>query len=181
MLITTNEAAEVLAAGGVRRESARRLLNAGFAGHGVRTRSAVLYDDAAVRALLDWPWLHPDELGSPCELGVLVVRAGEGVHLIEQHADPLVTASRPWRMSGLTRVLIRAGIDRNGFYPLAVTLSGFVARVGEVVSLGVGRRGCTELSVRGAGVWSDRLRGARLDVGTGGPWTLWKTLPRTTR
>lgn len=178
MLITTSEAGRRLAEVGVRRESARRLLKAGFAGRGLRVGSAVLYDDAVVEALLEWPWLHPDELQPPCELGMLVVRAGRGVDLHDHSRDPFAQVAQPFIMSGLTRALIRAGMARHGFYPAVITVSGYVGWVGEVTGLGViaGRR--TEVRMRAAGSWQDRLQGHRLNVRNGGPWTIWTTLPR---
>ena len=167
----------MLAAVGVRKESARRLLKAGFAGRGLQVGNAVLYDHSAIEALLTWPWLHPSELQPPCDVGMLVVRAGQGADILGDDVDLLAHAARPFIMSPLTRVLIRHGISRNGCYPAVITVSGFVAAVGEVtgVQLLQGRR--TELWLRPAGTWQLQLHGHRLDVRNGGPWTIWTTLP----
>lgn len=178
MLITTTEAGRMLAGVDVRRESARRLLNAGFAGRGLRVGAAVLYDDAAVAALMEWPWLHPNELQPPCDLGMLVIRAGLGADVLDDRVDAFAQVTQPFIMSALTRALMRAGIARNGFYPAVITVSGFVAWVGEVteVQLIQGRR--TQVQMRHAGPWQHALRGHRLDVRNGGPWTIWTTLSR---
>jgi hypothetical protein len=57
MLVSARGAAGILGEVGINREDARRLLLAGFAGPGLRTRGALLYDEERVRSLTTWPWL----------------------------------------------------------------------------------------------------------------------------
>ena len=85
MLVTAREAARILAPLGLARETLRRVLACGLAGEGIRTTGALLYDDAAVRALRqrpvlgEWPPTKEEAerpIPPPACDGVFVARVG---------------------------------------------------------------------------------------------------------
>jgi hypothetical protein len=69
-----SQAAGLLAQVGIARTQAQVLLTAGLAGQGVRAGGAVLYDESAVSALADWPWVDPDALTAACPHGLFIAR-----------------------------------------------------------------------------------------------------------
>lgn len=175
MLISGRQAANELAAVGLPREQARRLLLAGFAGPAERVSGTLLYDYARVRALVHWPVIERDQRREACPHGLFVQRSWRGIDVRAPFEETLARLRLRWWLSPFARVQIRAGIDDEGGFPFVLLVSGYVAFVADIVGLRVHHRKDTELVLGGPGSRAVRFRGHRLDVPVGGPWLLWCT------
>jgi hypothetical protein len=179
MLISGREAAGILAGAGLAREQARRLLLAGFAGDGLRTRGSLLYDAANVSRLAEWPIVEASDLAGVCPDGVFLQRAWRGIHVEASHADQLAALRLRWWLSPWARVQLRDGIATRGHFPFVATVSGYVAVGGDIVALDLHGPRDTELRLAEPSDWFSALRGRRYEPGLGGPWMLWTTRPPT--
>lgn len=174
MLVTGRGAAEILQEVGLTRERARRLLLAGFAGEGRRTRGALLYDEERVRALTTWPRLEPHAVDALCPGGLFVVRVGPGrsLDLTTGWAQRCEAVRGDWDISPFVRVRLRLRIEQHGAMPLVATVSGYVALVADIVEVTVDVDGRTGFELTEPGEWSTGLRGRRLVTGPGRSWLL---------
>ena len=181
MLISAREAAQILAPSGLTRERARRLLLAGFAGEGLRTRGSLLYDDGRVRALLQRPVVDPRQLPGNFRHGVFVARVMDlGPDLAPGDLTRGLSA-RTWRLSPYARVEMRIAIESQGYLPFVATVCGFVAVGADIAAVwplrgepGSRERPVSTLDLVEPGDWFEVFRGARFPTGAGGPWTLWR-------
>ena len=170
MLISAREAAQILAATGLTRDRTRWLLQAGFAGDGMRTRGSLLYDEARVRALLEWPTVDPTALDGACRSGIFVAR------VMELESDPI--ADRTWQLSPYARMLIRLAIESQGYLPFVATVCGFVASGANITAVWPGSSGST-FDLAEPGQWFEPFNNSRFVTGPGGPWLLWRPRPAT--
>jgi hypothetical protein len=171
VLIRSREAAQILAATGLTRERARRVLLSGFAGEGLRTRGSLLYDDSRVRALLAWPAVDPSALeGRACRSGIFVARVST--------LGPDLIADRTWPLSPWARLEMRQVVEAQGFLPFVATVCGFVATGANLAAIWPGSSGST-LELDEPGVWFEAFRNHRFVTGPGSAWLLW--LPRPHR
>lgn len=180
MLISSREAAQILSATGVTRDRARRVLLAGFAGEGLRTRGSLLYEDARVRALLDWPVVDCRVLRDTCKQGVFVAR------LRDLGSDPNNPPGgdlqlRQWQLSPWARLEMRQVVETQGFLPLVATVCGFVASGANITAVWPGRSSSGAGRVQGStldlgqpGAWLEEFRNRRLVTGPGRAWLLWR-------
>lgn len=176
MYVSGREAAAILAEAGLTRERSRRLLHAGFAGEGLRTRGALLYDEALVYALLERPVVDMGRFSASCPDGAFVLRAWRGIRVGAPLEAQVAELRMRWWLSPWARLHMRIAMELRGHFPFLVTVSGFVAVGADLVGLRLERgpeRIETRLVVKGPGGWYDDLRGCRLDTGAGGPWVLW--------
>jgi hypothetical protein len=194
MLVSTREAARILAEVGATRPQATRLLRAGFAGPAVRTAGSVLYDERLVRALVDWPRVDELDLAEACPRELFVARLGptRGLDLLSPRPEQLEAAGRSRDLSPWTRLLLQLRITRHGSVPFVATVCGYVAVGADITALAVDRGSGPEQAPTGAdtircggdrelirfelgepGEWFETLRGRRLRTGRGGPWILW--------
>lgn len=181
MLISSREAAQILSATGLTRDRARRVLLAGFAGEGLRTRGSLLYEDARVRALLEWPVVDPRVLRDTCRQGVFVAR------LRDLGSEPSTPPSadlrlRQWQLSPWARLEMRRVVETQGFLPLVATVCGFVAVGANITAVWPGRSSSPEgssgqgstLDLDEPGEWFEQFRNRRLVTGPGSAWLLWR-------
>ena len=172
MLISSREAAQILAGAGLTREPARRLLLAGFAGEGLRTRGSLLYEEARVRSLLEWPVVGPVARGETCARGLFVARVRD--------TGPTLggdLAQRQWQLSPWARLEMRRVVEAQGFLPLVATVSGFVASGADITAVWPGSSGScrsSTLDLGEPGAWFEQFRNRRLVTGPGSAWLLWR-------
>jgi hypothetical protein len=165
VLISTREAAQILAATGLTRDRARWLLQAGFAGEGMRTRGSLLYDEARVRALLEWPAVDPSALDGARRSGIFLARVMGPID------------GRTWNLSPYTRLQIRLAIETQGYLPFIATVCGFVASGANITAVWPGSSGSGEdstLDLDEPGEWFAPFRSSRFVTGPGGAWLLWR-------
>jgi len=195
VLISAREAAQILAATGLTRDRTRWLLQAGFAGEGMRTRGSLLYDEARVRALLEWPAVDPSALDGACRSGIFVARVMDlrvmDLRVMELGPDPI--ADRTWQLSPYARLQIRLAIETQGYLPFVATVCGFVASGANITAVwpgssgrlpdhgsgdqGSGDQGSGEgstLDLAEPGEWFEPFNNSRFVTGPGGPWLLWR-------
>lgn len=177
MQVSAREASEILAAAGLSRQQARRVLAAGLAGPGLKTRSATLYDEASVRDLLSRPCLGAIDLDPACREEMFVARVSPAAAAGGQEA-----VRSGWRLSPYARLRIRVRVDRDGFMPFVATVCGFVVLGANLVDARPDQRPDVEanstdertvLDVEPPGAWFDTFRASRFVTGPGSPWTLW--------
>ena len=190
MLISSREAAQILAATALTRDRARRLLLAGFAGEGIRTRGSLLYEDARVRALLDWPVVDPVALRDTCKQGLFVARLrdlrSEPGNAEPGNAEPNSLpggdlAQRQWQLSPWVRLEMRRVVEAQGFLPLVATVCGFVASGADITAVWPGASGSGQgstLDLEEPGTWFEEFRNRRFVTGPGSAWLLLR--PRMT-
>jgi hypothetical protein len=156
MLISARQAAIELAAVGVPRRHARRLIACGAAGPVIRTKGALLVDDQRVAALAAREQARPDD---PAQLA----RLGER-----------------WTFSIYTAVWIRSRIERHGFLPIVATVSGFVLGGGDITAVTVLKPSADlhDLTVEPPSSWFDRVKDTRVDTPPGRPWMVLGWDPR---
>jgi hypothetical protein len=178
VLISSREAAQILAATGLTRERARRVLLAGFAGDGLRTRGSLLYEEKRVRSLVDWPLVDSGVLRETCAQGLFVAR----VTGLERTQGPDLVAGlalRPWQLSPWASLEMRRVIEAQGVLPLVATVCGFVATGADITAVWPGREGST-LALDEPGAWFEQFTNRRLVTGPGSSWLLWRPRPVAT-
>jgi hypothetical protein len=174
MLLTGGESARLLADVVPTREHARLLLSAGFAGDGVRTPAAVLYDDGAVRALAARPLVDQRALRGACPQGIYVARLGRAhpVDLTQDWQQVAAQVSRQPAMPPLTRALVAAQIGHLGRLPWVATMFGFVATCADATAVAAGVGG-VDFTLEEPGEWADVVARHRFPTRRGRPWHLW--------
>ena len=171
MLISQREACELLASARVTPRHARRVLASGLAGAPIRTRSALLYDERAVKALAARPIYETAHLWERSPVGFFVARRDVSsdhsrARLLQDLAggwgavSPVTWIEMVWHVRDLVETH-RCGL------PFVCTVAGFVVLGAEIV--GSGREG---LMLADPGPWFDGLAEARLLVGPGRPWSI---------
>jgi hypothetical protein len=167
MLISGRESCALLAEAGVTRRQAQRVLAAGLAGDPVRTRSACLYDEADVRALVDTRVVSWREMSERCPYGFFIAR--RHVSAVADRAEQLAVVSTGWGAISPYRLLdLRMQLDAVGAIPFVATVAGFVVLGADIRGVW---RGALELGEPG-GWFDDDLATARLPSGPGRPWVL---------
>jgi len=195
MLVSTREAARILADVGLTRPQATRLVRAGFAGPAIRTAGSVLYDGHLVQALVDWPRVDELELTGACPRELFVARLGptRGLDLLSPRPEQLEAAGRSWDLSPWTRLLLQLRVGQHGSVPFVATVCGYVGVGADITALALDRGpvpeepptdgsssiGCSgdrelvRLELGDPGEWFETLRGRRFCTGRGGPWIVW--------
>jgi hypothetical protein len=171
VLISQREACEVLTGAEVSRRHAQRALACGLAGNPIRTRSALLYDEAAVWALASRTILLRAHMWRRSPAGFFVARRDVAAHAPrEAQLHELATgweAVSPWTWVGLSLRVDRLVQERGRGLPFVCTVAGFVVLGAEIVSAR-GRR----LELVDPGAWFDGLGDARLLLGPGQAWSI---------
>jgi hypothetical protein len=185
-----------LAAVGVPRRHARRLIACGAAGPVIRTKGALLVDDQRVAALAAREHLGAPELDAVCPWGLFVARRDVPVPDNPQahpdgsaHPDDSARPDDPaqlallgerWTFSIYTAVWIRSRIERHGFLPIVATVSGFVLGGGDITAVTVLKPSADlhDLTVEPPSAWFDRVKDTRVDTPPGRPWMVLGWDPR---
>ncbi|MDN5896961.1 MAG: hypothetical protein L0H93_23425 [Nocardioides sp.] len=178
MPISERQASEILGEAGLSRRHARRALGWGLAGAGVVTRSAVLYDEDAVRALVRRPALTDEDLAEIFPTGVFVARLGE-----TPEPGGLDLSAMSWDISVWARIRISLWIGKGGALPVLATVSGFVVDTAEATAVmsvprgdrhrGLRQLSPSQLSLAESGAWSAAVAETRVPTGPGAAWRLW--------
>ncbi len=171
MLISTNEAAALLADGGPSRQRTRQLLETGIAGAPVRAAGAVLYAEERVRKLCDWPTVDEDVVATACPRGLIVARLGphRRLDLTDSPAEQRRSISDQWHAPRAPRLLTFGRSVLGISTPFVATVSGYVVLGAEVTAMEPDGRGGCRLHLAEPGEWYDALRGHRWLPGRGGP------------
>jgi hypothetical protein len=187
--ISGRRAGQMLAEIGIRRETARHLLNAGVAGQALVTSAAHFYDADRVRAVVDRAGIldgWTDAAATEMFVGRIGPRSPDpgpgrtwrGADVSAPIREQLDAVSQPWALSPWKRVLLRSLIERDGFVPFLGALGGVVVVGGEIVGLGravtdtAGQPRGTAFDLREARDWFSEWQGRRLQLGDGGPWRI---------
>jgi hypothetical protein len=167
MLISAREACGLLTRDGVSRRAALRVLASGVAGEPVRTRSAVLYDQARVSELAARPSIQWGDAEEWSPAGLFVSR--RDVPATASREEQLAALSTGWdSVSPWEWVVAHLQLQQRG--PMA-----FVATVGGLVLLGadiVEMKGFSTLVLEDPGPWFDGVAGCWFPTGPGRPWVL---------
>jgi hypothetical protein len=168
----------VLAAVGVPRRHARRLIACGAAGKVTRTKGALLVDDQRVAALAEREHLGAPELDAVCPWGLFVAR--RDIPVSDDPREQLARLGEHWTFSIYTAVWIRSRIERHGFLPILATVSGFVLGGGDIRAVTVLRPSADlhDLTVEAPSAWFARVRDTRVDTPPGRPWMVLGWDPR---
>lgn len=175
-------AAERLAAVGVSRRDARRLLGGGFAGSPEVLRGVHLYDAAEVERLASWPTIKAGDLRAAFPHGLLVAR--RDVPVRAGWSEQAALLADGWRIGMWAAPFdVQHPIRSHGWVALVASVAGFVAAGAEVVGCeldtdqsqgpgrhrgGAGRGGPNTppprwtFSLREPGPWFATLTGHRL-------------------
>jgi hypothetical protein len=175
MLVSARGAAEILRGVGLGREDARHLLLAGFAGPGLRTRSALLYDEERVRSLTTRPWLDDDVIDEMCPFGMFVGRVARS-RPIDVTGDPSAlrdAVSRGWRVHLLSQILITTRIERYGPTPFLATMCGYVAVGADVVEVQADESGSISFMLTEPGAWFEPFDQRQVLAGAGRGCFIW--------
>jgi hypothetical protein len=185
MLVSAREAAEMLGALRLSRQSARAVLAAGLAGPPLESRGALLYPRGRILELVRTPF--PDRellarLAGPPGEGILVLRLGpaSGFHVeLPRVAQREIVSRVAGEPSVYLRLRLRLAIQRLGFTPCVATIGGFVVYGGDVTAVQVGGpTGPTLLELAEPGGWYDDLKGRRFPTGPGSAFRLWRPRSR---
>lgn len=169
MWVSGREAAAILAPVLPSREMARRVLVAGLAVRPQRGAGALLYEEAAVRALLDWPVRGTAVPGFP---RVLLVRLGA--------TAPDQLEALTWAASALTRAELRMAVAETGRVPLVATTSGFVVRGADITAVHAISGGMA-LELSAPGSWFGAVERHRIPTPGGSRWMWWPPADATPR
>jgi hypothetical protein len=154
----------------------RVLLRAGLAGDGVDSSAGTLYDEEAVRSVVDRPVVRDSDLLSWDLPGVYVARLSR--------TTPL-RVSEPWRgraravsavppMSAWSLSLIGVQVSVWGRLPWVATLGGFVVVCADLVGLTPDEECGNRFQLEPPGPWHAAVEGRRWPTGRGGrPWYVW--------
>jgi len=182
MMITTREAARRITAHHLLSDyQARRVLAAGLAGPGLRTRGAVLYDEAAVEALIRRP---------RCDETVLdrwrpfIARLGRrrAFDVAASWSEQVAQVAGGWYVPMLSDAYMRlfrpAGVDHQ---PFVAVIGGWVVLGAEITGSAFEDRPAASnrarpdrtFSLVPPGAWFEELRETWLPIDNGATWTLW--------
>ena len=171
--LTGRQAADALAAVGLCRSQARKVLAAGLAGTPTVAGSAHLYLEEDVRELVSRPHVMPEGLDA---LGTSILfLARRQVDVRAPRDAQLATVGRGWDLGPPISLLLRAKVRLEGFVPFVATVAGFVALGAEITD--VRRDGPRyHILLADPGDWFESFRGRRLSVGPGRDFLLhgWK-------
>jgi hypothetical protein len=176
MLLSAREATRVLAEVGVARTQAQVLLAAGLAGTGVRSAGAVLYDEAAVRALAARPEVDPDELAAACPHGLFIARIDRSrpVDVTTGWADLARQLSLQPPMPGMTRALLGVRMTAYPNLPWVATLCGHVVLGADAAHADLAAGGRIAFTLAPPSSWFAVLVDRVLPTSRGGrPWVVW--------
>jgi hypothetical protein len=172
MVISARESSRILARSGISRQQSRRVLLAGLAGPALRTGPVLLYDEARVRDLGDWPAVEHHALLQACPGGVFVVRLAPGEEpdpawAWEQRAE--AWSSQPYLgfpawLQGCALVGV------HGRLACVVTVCGFPVLLADLVSFTAGDDDHVVLGLEKPGPWASLLEHRRLPTGPGPRW-----------
>jgi hypothetical protein len=175
MLISTREAAAILAARVPSFEQTRHLLATGVVGRPVQVGRTIGYDECLVSDLASRPVVDEHRLAEACPAGVYVARLGRHRWLDtasswEEQARSV--APQP-ALTPMTAALI--GVRRrlaDGGLPWVATVSGFVVFGGEATGW---RRGedSSVVDLEPPGAWYQQVDGRWWPFGRGRHWCLW--------
>ena len=101
------------------------------------------------------------------------VRTRSAVLYDADRIEQLEAASRWFRRSPWTRMLIRHRARSRRFVPFVATLGGFVVLGADIVDVEVDDRLGAALTLTGPGAWFADRRGGRFDRGRGSRWQWW--------
>jgi hypothetical protein len=168
-LVSGRQATAMLASTGLARRHALRTLGAGLAGSAIQMAGAMLYDRAAVEALVDKPCLTLPDLDELCPQGVFVSRRLVDVrrNTTAQHAQ----LAGHWRLNPLCAVWLTLQAERGRPLPFIAAVTGFVVLGAEIVGTDGDSAG-TRLVLGPPGDWFHALADHRLVLGRGGEWTI---------
>lgn len=164
VLMSQREAARLLAAAGIGRSRANRVLRCGLAGEPITVPGALLYESELVEELAAREHVDEEELGSVCPDGILVVR--RDVNVGKSRAHQLAAISCGFPMAWWKALLFADRIERTGPVPLVATTCGFVVLGAEVVGIED-----DPAPLDNPGPWFQVLHERRLRTGSGRPWT----------
>jgi len=174
VLITGRQAAALLSDSLPTREHGRLVLRAGFAGEPERTTAALLYDEAAVRALAVRPPVSSDEVAAACPQGLYVARLPRKC-AVDVRAPWSETASivavQP-AMPTLTTALLAVRVSMPGGLPWVATLCGYVVLAAQAQGLRNSAEGTLVFDLVETGEWARAFTGRRLATRPGRPWRL---------
>lgn len=172
MLISTREAVALLAAVGVGRHSAERLLRSGLAGPPTMSTSARLYEHEQVAALLRWPRSTPEDLWTRFgPFGLLTVRWEPGLSTAQGGAAARL---RLQPLPGIwARVAMAAPIRAAEALPVVAVAGDFVVRGYDATAMEVGDDNSLRVSLAEPDGWFDEVRERRLPMRhPGRSWSL---------
>jgi hypothetical protein len=162
--------------GGVKGEAqARALLRTGAAGWGTVTDTGVLFDDEAVKALADRPWLSESAQEETCPDGVYLARLARSVplDLTRPWAEVVAGLERLPSMPPLTTALLSVSVSVAGRLPWVATYHGFVVVGADLVGLRTDATGTTTFRLEPPGDWFEAWRETRVRLSRGGrPWVI---------
>jgi hypothetical protein len=180
MLVSARQAASIMWRAGVNRDRSRRLLEAGFAGGGVRTTGSLLFEHDRVQALAAWSHVESEELVRTCPDGVYVARLGPDAEFILDtpwDAQIEVLSAVPHDLSAVTRAFVRSRIQSHGLLPWVATVCGFVAVGADLEGFRTDAEGESSFVLARPGHWFETLCGRRFETGPGRPWSVWGWQP----
>jgi hypothetical protein len=167
MLMSAREACAALSSLGLSRGQGQRVLAAGLAGDPIRTRSALLYDERQVRALVERPTISWPEVHELCAAGVFVSR--RVIDPTRSPAEQIEALSSGWgSVSPWSWWELGCQIRAHGSIAFVATVAGFVVCGGDIVGLRDGSR----LLLEPPGEWFGSFVGHRFPSGPGRPWVL---------
>lgn len=172
MWISGREAAALLRVTLPTREHARLVLRTRLAGEPVRTHAALLYDEAAVRALAERPQVSGDELEA-FPTGLFVARLSRDTRVdvrapwAETAAVVAVQPAMPTLTAALTGVRMQVWQ-----LPWVATLCGYVVFCAQAHGFLAAEPGTVRFDLREPGEWAATLTGRLLATRPGRPWCL---------
>jgi hypothetical protein len=174
-LVTTRQAAQILAARVAGFEPARQLLRCGAAGPGVRVGSAIAYDEARVHALALRPSVDRSRLAEACPRGVHVARVARGrtvdaLGSWDARAEALAEQRPVTMWTAAWLVLETHGAAT---IPWVATVSGYVVLAAEMHGWRPGGGGPPLFDLRPPGPWSDHVDRRWFRLRPGRPWFFW--------
>lgn len=170
MLISTRDAARMLAPLGINRAMVTRVLATGLAGEPVRAGRTSYWERASVEALREQETLDKPTLDDLFSWGPFVARRDIDLHLpAERRLDQLADG---WGFSRGTRLWLRAGIFQRGTFPLVATTGGFITVGADIVDALPTEDRSTHLELRPPGPWFVDVAGKRLPTGPGRQWAI---------
>jgi hypothetical protein len=189
MEITAREAARRLEARHrLSRDLARRVLAAGLAGSGRRTTGALLFEEAAVAALLDRPMCERWLLD---QWRPLILRLGRGraFQVADGWEQQAATTRSGWYLTGRVHQALRT--RPSGRHPVVATLGGFLVFGADLVGTRLDDGPFTPtrsrphpsstLDLEPPMYWWGDFEGSWLPINNGPTWTLWGAPTSTPR
>jgi hypothetical protein len=156
-------------------EQARILLRAGACGPGRRVGGVVVYDEGAVLALAERPWVDEADLRRACPHGFYLGRLARTLSLDltlpweQVGAQVRQLPAMPWLTSGL----LAARVGLFGRLPWVATLCGLVVHGADLTGFDEPPGGRVAFRLERPGTWFEALEGRWFPTGRGGrPWVI---------